>query len=182
MGEPVRESATAVCAAVRRHAAAVAKGREDQTVMATALVAAIQAYAAAVENEGWEAPDGLEHVDEWLGLVDDVSDDGDTTVHRNRVAVFVRADFAVEDMDLLLKGVSSPSDQAQWATHREIPNAAPQHALAAWFDSRGVFDDEAMNRVGLRLVAEGVQVTAVDALSLEAADYPWGPLMDVQDD
>lgn len=185
MSEDLSKLAAAVCEAVHRHAAAVLDRSDDRVAAGPALSAALQDYGVAVVNAGLEAPEGLDDFDEWLDEEDGVEHPEEEPDTSDRIAVFLRADLAVEDLGRLRVRAIEEMQECCPVEPGEDPAAAVESPYRAVFHvlghGRWVFDDEAMQQVGLRPVAETLETMPVEALSEKADDYPWGPLLEVLD-
>ena len=178
--------ADAVSEAVRRHAAAVLDSTEDRAAAGPALTEALEAYGVAVINAGSELPEGLEDFDGFLDEEDGIEHPEEEPDTGERVAVFVRADFVVDDLAVLRAAATEAMQSCCPAAAGEDPADAvrdPDQAVTQLLGHHwSVFDPEQMERHGLRLVAETVDAVAVPADSDMVEDYPWGPLLDLQDE
>ncbi len=178
--------AEAVCAAVRKHAAAVANTADDRAEAGAALVRALDEYGAAVINAGYEPPDGLDEFDAMLDEEDGVYHPEDEPELGDRVAVFVRADFLVEDLEVLRAAAIARMQDCCPVPAGEDPAASVRHARAAVAELLGhhepVFDHERMQTHGLRLTAESLSTVSVEPGAEDAEDYPWGPLLQLLDE
>lgn len=182
MASNLRELADAVCAALVRHANAVSEGTGDRADAGPALVAALQRYGLAVVNSGAEPLEELDEFDEWLDEDDGIEQPDPEPDMIERVAVFVRADFAIEDVDELRASaieqmqsccpVPTGQDPAEWVR-------APAQAVAQLLSHHlPVFEPDQMERHGLRVVAETVLAVPVGPEAEDSEDYPWGALLD----
>lgn len=186
MSKELMNQADAVCAAVRKHAAAAANTGDDRAEAGAALVRALDEYGAAVINAGYEPPDGLDDFDAYLDEEDGVHHPEDEPELGDRVAVFVRGDFLVEDLDALRAAAIEQMQACCPVPVGEDPAESVRDARDAVAQLLGhhkpVFDEERMQEHGLRLTAEFVDTAAVEPLAEDADDYPWGALLQMLDD
>ncbi len=186
MSSELMEAAEAVCTAVRRHAAAVADAADERAEAGAALVSALATYGAAVVNAGFEAPEELEDFDAWLDEEDGVHHPEPEPEVGDRVALFVRADFVVEDLDALRAAAIElmqaccpvPADEDPSAAVRD-PSAAVLHLFG---HLESVVDHEQMQARGLNLVREHVTTASVEPPDDEVAEDPWAPLWQLLDE
>lgn len=170
----------AVCQALRRHATAVLQGSDDRRAAGPALIAALDDYGAGVAHAGGDLPEGLDDMEAWLDEedgIDHLEREADTS---DRVAVFVRADLAVDDLEKLRANALAEMQSCCPMEPGEDPSKAvrrPPDAVAQlWSHNSSVFDPEQVERHGLRMVAETLQTAAAEADALDDEDYPWGLL------
>ncbi len=181
MSQELMNQADAVCAAVRKHAVAVANTADDRAEAGAALVRALDEYGAAVINAGYEPPEGLDEFDALLDDEDGVYHPEDEPELGDGVAVFVRGDFLVEDLEALQAAAIEQMQTCCPVPAGEDPAESVRDPRAAVAQLLGhhqpAFDDERMQRYGLRLTAEFVATAPVEPHAEDAEDYPWGSLL-----
>lgn len=140
-------------------------------------------------NAGSEPFEELTDFDMYLDEEDGIEHPEEEPDTSDRVAVFVRADFAVEDIEALRGAamgemqsccpVAPSQDPADWV---RSPAQAVGHLLG---HHKPVFESDRMDPFGLRLVAETVQTVPLGPPAHEEDDdfmHPWAPLLHLVDE
>lgn len=171
-------AAEAVCEAIRRHVAAVEANTEDRSAAGAALVGTLDAYGVAVVNAGSELPDEFDSFDAWLDEEDGIQHPEEEPEPNERIAVFVRADFAVEDLATLRAAGLQALDECCGETvdgSLEDQVRTPADALGHLLGhTRSVFDD---TLPGLRLLSE--HVVTIGGVPEALDESPWEPLLEL---
>ena len=174
----VLSAAEAACAAIRRHARAVVDGTDDRVLAGPDLVEAVDAYGVAVAEADWPVED-LD-VEGWLGEEDGVEPEVEPELPLDRrVAVFVRADFEVDDIEALrraaLEQMTGCCDGG--GAHPEARVRTPFDAMAELFGHhRSVFAEDVP---GAYLRRESV--ATIGGLVPDEDDPWWKPLTELPD-
>ena len=182
MSSNLAAAAEAVAEAVRQHAAAVQDSAPARPERAAALVAALDDYGAAVLNAGLELPEDFDDFNRWLGEEDGVPHPDLEPEPEQRIAVFLRADFTVEDIDALrAAGLERLVECCPVHAFPEEHVHHPADALQNLLGHAPVFQAEEMARYGVGLLSEHIMVLG----GVEESDFPegnpWEPLLHLDD-
>jgi len=177
------EAAAAVADAVLSHARAVAAESSDRPAAARALTKALDRYGNAVSDVGEDIPLGVDTFEDYLDEKDGVEEDPELPTTGERVAVFIQADFKVEDGDLLR--AAAVAEVRLCCDNKDDPNSEYEMHTAAQAVShlighRALFDADWLASAGVFPVAEG-SLALTPTPSADPDDFlddKWRPLLE----
>jgi hypothetical protein len=188
MASELERAARAVADAVLAHARAVSDDGAGRPAAAGALTQALDEYGAAVVNAGLDAPQGLGEFEAYLGEEDGVEEEPEPSVPGERLALFVRSDFAVEDPDRLKAAALEQIGSCCGGVYAEDDVRTAVDALSHLFGHRPLIGVDgsagvvplAETALALRVerTTDGPPSEDVEATGLD----PWAPLRELPPD